>query len=115
MTILKSHVDTSDYEPLPPYNERFHYLTRISEHCRPFRAGFVISEVEDGIIDDNPPDGAIFVLEGEAHVNTADGETAVLIPGDFVSFDPKVKQTWVIVKRFKAAVVFLPREENVAT
>jgi uncharacterized cupin superfamily protein len=110
MTILKSRVDTTDYEPLPPFDERFHYLTRIGEHGRPYRAGFVISEVEPNVIDENPPDGAIFVLEGEAHVETAAGETVVLMPGDFVSFDKGVKQTWQIVKRFKAAVVFLPRD-----
>ena len=109
MTILKSHVDTNDYEPHPPYNERFHYLTRIGEAARPYRAGFVVSEVEANVIDDDPPDGAIFVLEGEAHVETADGESVVLTPGDFVSFDKGVKQTWQIVKRFKAAVVFLPK------
>src|SRR5262245_39368392 len=107
MPILRTHVDTDDYEPMPPYNERFHYLTRVGLHDRPFRAGFVIAEPEENVIDEIPKDGAIFVLEGEAHVETADGETVTLTPGDFVSFDRAVKQTWQVVSRFKAAVIFL--------
>jgi uncharacterized cupin superfamily protein len=105
--ILRTHVDTEDYEPLPPYNERFHYLTRIGVEDRPFRAGFVVAEPQKDVIDEVPKDGAIFVLEGEAHVETADGEAVILKPGDFVSFQKGVTQTWEIVSRFKAAVVFL--------
>jgi quercetin dioxygenase-like cupin family protein len=107
MPILRTHVDTPDYDPMPPYNERFHYLTRVGMHGRSFRAGFVIAEPQSDVIDEIPKDGAIFVLEGEARVETADGETVTLKPGDFVSFERAVRQTWEIVSRFKAAVVFL--------
>jgi hypothetical protein len=109
MGILRTHVDTAEYDPLPPYNEQFHYLTRIGIEGRPFRSGFVIAEPEKNVIDEDPVDGAIFVLEGEAHVETANGQSIVLKPGDFVSFEKGVKQTWEIVSRFKAAVVFLGR------
>jgi mannose-6-phosphate isomerase-like protein (cupin superfamily) len=109
MPLLRTNVEDDAYEPMPPYNERFHYLTRIGQAGRPFRAGFVIAEPETDVVDENPVDGAIFVLEGEAHVETADGEIIVLKPGDFVSFERGVKQTWEIVARFKAAVFFLGR------
>jgi uncharacterized cupin superfamily protein len=105
--LLRTHVDATDYEPMPPYNERFHYLTRMGVEGRPFRAGFVVAEPENDVIDEVPKDGAIFVLEGEAHVETDGGESVVLRPGDFISFERGVRQTWQIVERFKAAVVFL--------
>src|SRR5438105_3907622 len=107
MPLLRTNVEAEAYVPMPPYNERFHYLTQIGEQGRPFRAGFVIAEPETGVVDEDPVDGAIFVLAGEAHVETADGEVAVLKPGDFVSFEQGVAQTWEIVARFKAAVFFL--------
>ena len=74
---------------------------------RRWRSGCVIAESEKNAVDDHPVDGAIFVLEGEAHVHTSDGDLTVLRPGDFVSFENGVKQTWDIVERFKAVVVFL--------
>jgi mannose-6-phosphate isomerase-like protein (cupin superfamily) len=109
VSILKTTVSASEYEPLPPYDERFHYLTRIGVEGRPFRSGFVIAEPEQNVVDEDPVDGAIFVLEGEARVETADGESIVLGPGDFVSFEKGIRQTWEIVSRFKAAVFFLGR------
>ena len=109
MPLLRTNVEADAYEPLQPYNERFHYLTRIGEAGRPFRAGFVIAEPQTDVVDEDPVDGAIFVLEGEARVETVDGEVIVLKPGDFVSFERGVKQTWEIVTRFKAVVFFLSR------
>jgi uncharacterized cupin superfamily protein len=108
MPVFRTSVDTDDYEPHPPYDERAHYLRKSSgPDGRVLRAGFVIAEVQDGVIGDGKGDDTVFVLEGKAMVTTAEGETLELKPGDFVSFPKGVAQTWTIVERFKAAFVYV--------
>jgi uncharacterized cupin superfamily protein len=107
MSIFRTNTNTSDWEEIPGYDEVKHDLTRVGVE-RPFRSGFVVAEPHIQVAE-SPPDGAIFVLEGEAHVETGDGESMVLKPGDLVSFEKGIRQTWKVVEHYKAVVFYLDR------
>jgi hypothetical protein len=60
LPLLRTHVDTDEYEPMPPYNERFHYASgskigppRRVRHCR----------AERDVVDAIPKDGAMWSRE----------------------------------------------------
>jgi ethanolamine utilization protein EutQ (cupin superfamily) len=108
MPVFKTSLATATYEPHPPYDERAHYLRKSQgPDGRVLRAGFMIAEVQDDVLADGLGDDNVFVLEGHAIVETGEGETIDLRPGDFASFPKGVKQAWRIVERFRAAFVYV--------
>lgn len=107
MPIFATNTSTTEYEPHPSCNERSHYLRKSTGNWSTLRAGLVIAEPEEGVVGDGKGDDTVFVLEGLAHVRTADGEEIVLKAGDFVSFPRGVPQTWDIKETFRAAFVYV--------
>lgn len=99
----KSAVTSDNYEPFMVGDKQageVHWLTQVGSNGEPAFSG--LWRCEPMTFDyEFPGDETFHILQGELHIELADGGSVDVKEGDIISFHKGTKSTWTIKSSFK--------------